>query len=127
MSPKQIVTGFLEAFMSGKIEQASAMVREDFSFNAPLLERTGDKNAYFAGAGKETRFIDAFRILHQWADGDDVSTLYELDIRTPEGAATMAVSEWHTVKSGQVASTFMVFNSTAEAARLLGNALGHRH
>ncbi len=127
MSPQQTVTKFLQAFMSGNIEKASAMTRDDFSFHAPLLERIGDKHAYFAGADKKTRFIEAFRILRQWADGDDVSTLYELDIRTAKGAATMAVSEWHTIKAGQVASTFMVFNATAEAALLLGNALGHTH
>jgi predicted SnoaL-like aldol condensation-catalyzing enzyme len=127
MSPTQIVTAFLEAFMSGNIDKASSLVRDDFSFHAPLLEHTGDKHAYFADAARKAHFIEAIRILRQLADGDDVSTLYELDIRTPKGAATMAVSEWHTVKSGQVASTFMVFNATAEAARLLGEALGHNH
>lgn len=87
-------------------------------------KQTGDRNTYFTNAARKTKFISAFRILHQRADGDDVSTLYELDIRTPEGTATMPISEWHAVKSGQVASTFMVFNPTAGAARLLGNAPG---
>lgn len=127
MSPPEVVTSFLDAFMSGKVDMASAMVRDDFSFRAPLFGRVGDKRAYFGGAGEKAGFINAFRILHQWADGDNVSTLYEIDTRTSEGSATMAISEWHTVKAGQVASTFMVFNGSSKAAKLLGNALGHAH
>jgi ketosteroid isomerase-like protein len=126
-SASQIVTEFLQAFMSGDIDKASRMVREDFSFRAPLHEGRGNKAAYFAGAESKTKFVRAFRILRQWVDDDEVSTIYELDIETPEGAASMAMSEWHTVEAGQLVSTFMVFNASAKAARLLASALGARH
>lgn len=125
-NPCQIVSDFLQAFMSGDVERAAAMVRPDFSFRAPLFPGRGDKAAYFAGAAHKARFIRAVRILRQWAEGNEVSTVYELDIETPEGAATMAISEWHTVEAGRIASTFMVFDSAASAARLLAAALGHR-
>jgi predicted SnoaL-like aldol condensation-catalyzing enzyme len=121
------VTEFLRAFMTGNIDKASKMVREDFWFRAPLQDGRGDKAAYFAGVEKKTQFIRAFRILRQWADGDDVSTVYELDIETAEGAATMAVSEWHKVEAGQLASTFMIFHGSSRAAQLLGNALSAHH
>lgn len=127
LTPAQTVTTFLQAFMSGDIDKARHMVSEDFSFQAPLHDGRGSKLAYFAGAETKARFIRAFRILRQWADGDDVSTVYELDIQTPEDTATMAMSEWHTVHAGLVTSTYMVFDSSARAARLLGNALGAHH
>lgn len=123
----QIVTEFLHEFMTGSIEKASHMVRDDFWFRAPLHEGRGDKAGYFAGAQRKMQYIRALRILRQWADGDDVSTVYELDIATPAGAATMAVSEWHRVEDGRLASTFMVFHGSAPAARLLGEALGSHH
>lgn len=126
-TPAQAVTAFLQAFMSGDIDRARHMVSEDFSFQAPLHDGRGSKSAYFAGAETKTRFIRAFRILRQWADGDDVSTVYELDIHTPEGDATMAISEWHTVHAGRVTSTHMVFDSSSRAAQLLGHALGAHH
>ena len=122
-----LVTAFLQAFMSGDIDKASGMVSEDFSFRAPLHQGEGGKGAYFAGADRKTRFIRAFRILRQWAQGDDVCTVSELDIQTPEGAATMAMSEWHTVHAGRGRSTYMVFDSAARAAALLRNALGAHH
>lgn len=124
--PIRIVADFLQAFMSGEIDQASVMVREDFWFQAPLQEGRGTRAAYFAGAADKAGFIRAFRILRQWADGDEGSTLYELDIGTPEGQATMPVHEWHTVDAGKLVSTRMVFDSSAKAARLMANALGHR-
>ena len=126
-TPSQLATAFLRAFMSGDVATASAMVSDDFSFQAPLHRGRGDKAAYFAGAQEKARFIRAFRMLRQWADGDEVSTLYELDIQTSEGAATMAMSEWHTVRGGRLASTYMVFDSGARAVALLRNALSAQH
>lgn len=127
MTSAELVTTFLEAFLGGDIDRAQAMASDDFSFRAPLHQARGDKAAYFAGAEHKTRFIEAFRILRQWADGEEVCTVYELDIRTPEGAATMAMSEWHSVRAGRVASTYMVFDSAAKAAGLLRHALGAHH
>lgn len=121
------MTAFLHAFMSGDVDKASRLVSEDFSFRAPLQEGRGDRSVYFAGAAEKVRFIRAFRILRQWVDGDDVSTVYELDIQTPEGSATMPMSDWHTVKAGRVTSTLMVFNASAKTVRLLGRALGVHH
>ncbi len=127
-TPAETVTEFLRAFMSGDSDRAWHMATDDFHFRASQHEDEGDKNAYFAGSREKAKFIDHFRILRQWEDGDQVSTIYELSIRTPEGRGSMTLSEWHTVRDEQVASTFMVFNAKAKAVSLMGRALaGHRH
>lgn len=123
-SNAEIVASFLKAFMSGDIDRASQMVSEDFSFRASLQDGAGNKAAYFAGARDKARFLEAFRILHQWEDGDEVSTIYELDIHTKEGAATVPMSEWHKVRNGKIASTFMIFNGNAKGVHLMRDALG---
>ena len=64
-----------------------------------------------------------FALLRQWQDGDDVSTAYEIDVRTAAGAATMLLHEWHTVANGQLRSSVMAFDTAAPAARLLHDAL----
>lgn len=127
LTPSRLVTTFLQAFMSGDTAKASAMASEDFAFQAPMHRGPGGKQAYFAGAQAKARFIHDFRILHQWAQGEEVSTLYELDIRTSEGTATLAMSEWHTVRDGRIRSTYMVFDSAAPAVSLLRRALGAHH
>ncbi len=121
-----LVVTFLNAFMSGDTETAERLVGDDFSFRASLREGVGDRAAYFAGAKAKAKYIEDFRVLRQWEDGDDVSTLYELDIRTPQGSATVPMSEWHTVRDGKIGSTFMVFDGDAKAVHLMRDALRDR-
>jgi ketosteroid isomerase-like protein len=126
-TPSEVSTAFLTRFFTGDIARAASMVSPDFSFRAPLQDAPAGKAAYFGGAEKKSRFVKGFRILRQWEDGPEVSTLYEIRIETPEGKASLVISDWHTIREGQVASIVMVFDSAARAAHLLGAALSTRH
>ena len=126
-TPAGIVTEFLHAFMSGDIEHARLLASDEFSFQAPLQQGHGSRQSYFSGAAAKTRYVKAIRILQQWEDGTNVSTLYELVVRTPNGIAAMPVSEWHTVENGKVTSSFMVFDTGAVAAELMRDALASGH
>lgn len=117
----QTVTEFLTAFFSGDVGRAKELVSRDFSYEAPF--GSGDSRSYFAGAETKATFIRSFRILHQWEDGDDVSTIFELAIATDDGEATMPMSEWHRVRDGKIVSTLMIFNGSAKAVELLSSAL----
>jgi predicted SnoaL-like aldol condensation-catalyzing enzyme len=123
----QFVSEFLMAFLSGDHEKAASMLTSDFWFRAPLIHHGGDKAAYFAGAKEKVKYIRRFGILRQWADENEVATFYELEIETPQGSATMIMSDWHTIRNGKVASIQMVFDTAAKAARLLGAALTSHH
>jgi predicted SnoaL-like aldol condensation-catalyzing enzyme len=122
-SPAAVVTSYLTAYLSGEIATAQSLVRDDFSFRAPLIETGGTKDAYFAGSGQKARYIQGFRILRQWQDGDEVAAVYEIDVQTPAGAASMLMHEWHTIRDGKIASTVMIFDMAARAAQLLHDAL----
>ena len=41
----------------------------------------------------------------------NVCTIYQLDVETDSGATTVLVSEWSTVRGGQIASSLMVFDT----------------
>jgi hypothetical protein len=118
-----VVQSFLHAFLSGDTIGARSMVRDDFSFRAPLVDTGGTKDDFFVAADAKTRSIGGFHVLRQWHDGNDVSTVYEIDVRTLAGAATMLLHEWHTVTHGQLASSIMIFDTSAPAAQLLHDAL----
>ncbi len=122
-SGARIVTEYLTAYLSGEISTASQLVREDFSFRAPLIEAAASKGVFLAGSDRKASYVRAFRILRQWEDGDEVSTLYEIDIQTSEGAASLLMHEWHTLAAGRIASSVMLFDTAAPAARLLYEAL----
>jgi ketosteroid isomerase-like protein len=127
-STAQTVAEFLHTFLSGDIENARSLVTDDFTFRAPLIEAVAGKETFFAGATEKSTLIRSFRILRQWEDADDVSTVYELDIVTPGGEARMMLHEWHTVRDGKLASTSMVFDTAARAAGLIHDALmSHDH
>ena len=51
------------------------------------------------------------RVLRQWQDGDDVCTIYEFKFHTDGDATSLLVSDWNTVRSGQVASSLMIFDT----------------
>jgi ketosteroid isomerase-like protein len=122
-----IVNEFLASFLSGDIDRAQSMVRDDFTFRAPLIEDAATKEAFFAGSQRKASHVRDFRIVRQWEDGAEVSTVYEIDVDTSAGAASMLMHEWHTVRDGQLASTIMSFDTGAPAAQLLRDALASSH
>jgi ketosteroid isomerase-like protein len=124
-SNSEIVSDFLGAFLSGDVDHAKELISPNFSFRAPMHTGVGDAQAYFGGAEAKARLIEDFRILRQWEDGGDVATIYEIDIRTDEGRATLPMTEWHKVADGKIQSTFMIFNANSPAVRLMTNALSH--
>lgn len=126
--PAEVVREFLQAFFSGDTETARTYIGDDFSFRAPRIEGRGDQAAFFGGAEAKARYVRNLRILRQWEDGDDVSTVYELEVETPDGSASLLMHEWHLVNDGQITSSVMVFDTDAPAARLIAQALmGSQH
>ena len=123
-APAEVATRFLTCFYSGRMDEARAMLAEDFVFQAPLAE-DGSAEDYFAGGESKVALVDDFRVLRQWEDGPDVATLYEIDVRTEEGSESMPMFEWHRVRDGAIESTAMVFDTVAPAANLIRTALRH--
>jgi hypothetical protein len=122
--PSEIVSRFLSSYHGGRIADARAMLTDDFSFRAPLVDE-GSQEVFFASAEEKSALVRGFRVLRQWEDADDVSTLYEIDVETEAGAASMLMHEWHHVRDGFIDSTVMVFDTVAPAAELIRAELTH--
>jgi hypothetical protein len=60
--PAEIVTRFLSSYHGGRIADARAMLTDDFSFRAPLVEE-GSREVFFAGAEEKSALVRGFRIL----------------------------------------------------------------
>lgn len=124
-SPATVVADYLTAFLSGDIAKARSAMTDDFTFRAPLVHANGTKEVFFAGAEHKSALIRDFRILRLWQDGDEVSCVYEIDVETPAGRASMPLHEWHLVRDGRIAAISMIFDTHAPAADLIRNALHH--
>jgi hypothetical protein len=105
-----VVNAYLDAFTSWRVAEARALVADGFAFEGPFI-KTGDKEAFFAGAAGLGRIAQGHRVLRQWADGDEVATVYEFELGTSKRHGPVVMSEWHTVKNGLIVSSRLVFDT----------------
>lgn len=106
----QVVDHYLKAFYSGDFAAARALVAEDFSFEGPFV-KTCTRDAFFASAGPLAQVVRGHRLLHQWADGSDVCSIFELALETPASAGTVLMTEWHRVADDRIASVRTIFDT----------------
>ncbi len=107
-----VVIEYLTAFYSGDFNKAQSLLADDFSFRGPFLQ-VDRKDAFFKGAQGLKPIVRGHRMLRQWEDGDDVCSVYELNVETPLGAGSVLMSEWNTVRGGQIVSGVVVFDTAA--------------
>lgn len=109
MGPAGIVNAYLNAYTSGDVDRAASLVSEDFAFRGPMQATTG-RSAFRQTVAHVAASVRGHRVLRQWHDGDEVCTIYELSVQT-DSETSVLVSEWNAVREGQVASSFMVFDT----------------
>ncbi len=106
------VCAYLDAFYRGDLSAARSHLADDLSFSGPFVQ-VDDGDAFLASAKPLAAMVHGHRILEQCDDGERVSTLYEMNLRTPAGSGSVLVSEWNTVRDGRVASAKLVFDTAA--------------
>ena len=117
--PAEIVNSYLTAYASGDVDRAASLVSEDFSFQGPM-QATAGRSALRKIVAHVAANVRRHRVLYQWQDGDEVCTIYQLSVETGREAMSVLVSEWNTVRRGQLASSFMLFDTGP--FRVAGNA-----
>jgi YHS domain-containing protein len=110
MTAAQIVSDYLAAYTSGDIERAASLVSEDFAFRGPIQTTVG-RAALKRMAAHVAPNARGCRIIRQWQDGEDVCSLYEFNVDTGGGPTSVLISEWDTVRDGQIASSTIVFDT----------------
>jgi hypothetical protein len=113
----QLVTHYLTALASNDTQRARSLLSDDFSFRGPMDFRIDGKDAFLAATEAKYKHVQELRILRQWEDGDDVCSVYELDVATSNASASVLMSEWNSVRDGQVASALLVFDTSTLAAQ----------
>ena len=100
----QLVNQFYDISLKQKdADGLRSLIAEDFAFVGPLAKTTSAEdfvalNKQFLPAHVETRF------LYQFEAGDQVCSIYELDLRKPNGGLfTTTMADWVTVRNGRLA------------------------
>jgi ketosteroid isomerase-like protein len=108
----QVVRDYLDAFYGGDFETVRALLADDLAFRGPFVE-VNDADAFLASAEPLRAIVRGHRLIKQWQDNDQVSTLYEMNLGTPSVTGSVLVSEWNAIRDGKVASASLVFDTDA--------------
>jgi ketosteroid isomerase-like protein len=110
--PEAVVATYLDAFYSGDLETAASLLAEDFCFQGPTRQIEG-KQAFLDRAEGVRSMLRGDHRVRQWVDGNEICTLHEAKLVTSIGEGSVLVSEWHSVRDGQLVSGQSVFDTTA--------------
>jgi len=115
VSNADIFRTYLERFTSGDIEGAAELLADEFAFNGPILQAK-DKAEFLAGSATAAAMARGCTIHHQWADGDDVCSIYDFQIETPAGTGAIPMAEWSVIRNRKLVSSRLLFDTAAMAA-----------
>lgn len=105
-----VVNHFYEVTNARRPQDLPPLVSEDVTFVGPLMQAAG-AGEYVAMNEQLLGFHAGTRMLHQFEDGDDVCSIYELDMKTPSGESiTLMIADWIRVGGGKVASQRIYFD-----------------
>lgn len=78
------------------------LLTEDFEFIGPLM-RTEGREQYVGLLGQFLPAHVGYRFHHRFADGNEVCSVYDMDVRTPAGSTlTLTMADWLTVRDGRI-------------------------
>jgi YHS domain-containing protein/ketosteroid isomerase-like protein len=110
----QVVTEYLTAYASGDVDRTMSLVTDDFALRMPSQQVAGAdaRDEIAALVAHIAPYARGYQMIRQWEDGDEISSFYELKLEAPGGLVSMPISQWDTVRSGKLRSSFMVFDTT---------------
>ena len=111
-SARDLVNRYLDAFYVGDFDAVQLVLADGFSFHGPFVETTG-RGSFLSSAEGLRRIVKGHRLLCQWEDGSDVSSVYEVGIQTPAGSGAVTMSEWHVARDHKLVSRFILFDTAA--------------
>jgi ketosteroid isomerase-like protein len=113
----EVVGRYKQAFGSGDIAAARALLADDLHFQGPIDE-FHSADDYIQSLAKLAPIVTGTDVKRTLADGDDVVTIYDLHTNTPAG--TSPVAEWATVRNGKIAELRVFFDARPFAAMFEG-------
>ncbi len=75
-----------------------------------------DKETFFKSAPPLALIAKGHRLLRQCADGDEASSILEVNLETPTGKGRVTMSEWYTLRAGKLVSGNVILDTAAFCA-----------
>lgn len=109
--PMAVVNQFYEVSWRQKdAEGIRPLITADFRFVGPVDQRTGADEFVELNKGFLPFMMDT-RMQQQFAAGDHICSIYEIDVRTPAGETlTLEMADWVLVQNGRLAEQHIYYD-----------------
>jgi hypothetical protein len=108
-----LVLDIVNTFMQS---QDTALLADDFRFIGPVDQTTGIEAFMKLNEGFFP-LVTGMRMLKQFEQGNDVCSIYEMDLKSPSGTSlTLNVADWVIVKSGKMVQERIYYDAREFAA-----------
>jgi ketosteroid isomerase-like protein len=115
----ETVKRFYDATENKKGRGLETILAKDMAFIGPLMKTSGAQD-YIDSTRQFLQMHKATRMLKQFENGNDVCSIYEMDIATPSGGMiTIELTDWIQVADGRVAKQ-KIYYDPREFAKAFG-------
>jgi ketosteroid isomerase-like protein len=115
----ETVNRFYDTTENKKGNGLETMLAKDMTFVGPLMKTTGAEE-YIKSTKQFLQMHRATRMLKQFENGNDVCSIYEMDVATPDGGTiTLELTDWIQVTNGKVAKQ-KIYYDPREFAKAFG-------
>lgn len=98
----KIVNAFYDACNNNKGEGMEQFVSNDIEFEGPAMKISGGKK-YIEIVKPLCAYHKSMRMFKQVAEGDDVVSIYEMTLGTPNGdTLVISFADWITIAGGKI-------------------------
>jgi ketosteroid isomerase-like protein len=110
------VNRFYDITNNRKGEGLDALVAQNVTFAGPIMQATGAEQ-YLALNAQLLPFHQETRMLAQFEHGNDVCSIYEMDMSSPKGERlTLTLADWVRVEHGRITEQRIYFDPRRFAA-----------
>ena len=96
--------------------QDTSLLADNFRFIGPVDQTTGIE-AFMKLNESFFPLVTGMRMLKQFENGDDVCSIYEMDLKSPAGTSlTLNVADWVVVKNGKMEEERIYYDAREFAA-----------
>lgn len=96
--------------------QDTSLLAADFKFVGPVDQTTGIE-AFMKLNQSFFPMVTGMRVLKQFENGEDVCSIYEIDVQPPTGKAlTLKIADWVVVKNGKMVEERLYYDAREYAA-----------
>lgn len=96
--------------------QDTSFLADNFRFIGPVDQTTGIE-AFMKLNESFFPLVTGMRMLKQFENGDDVCSIYEMDLKSPSGISlTLNVADWVVVKNGKMEEECIYYDAREFAA-----------